>query len=149
MQDAFYEALEDVKQRHEAGHLEECWSKLWFEHEKSVDALNLDWHEAAYAIGSASFVAIATIGGPLHAFFLAHCQYPEWFQKLQAEIDSVCGDRLPEMRDMPLLPKLRATVSEILRWRQSTPLGVPHEVMQDDVYDGYLIPKGSMLHANH
>ena len=149
MQDAFYEALEDVKQELLAGKKKECWSSLWLENEKGVAATGLDFHEAAFAIGSSSFVAIATIGGPLHAFFLAVCQKPEWLPKLQEEIDRVCGDRLPVVEDMPRLPKLRATVSEVLRWRQSTPLGVPHEAMEDDVYDGYLIKKGTMLHANH
>lgn len=150
MQDAFYEALDDVKQRVQAGTAEgECWSKLWLENEKGVEACKLDHHEAAYAIGSASFVAIATIGGPLHAFFLALCHYPSWLPKLQEEIDRVCGDRLPAVEDMPRLPRLRATVTEVLRWRQSTPLGVPHEALNDDVYEGYLIPKGAMLHANH
>ncbi|KAK4545499.1 hypothetical protein LTR36_002849 [Oleoguttula mirabilis] len=150
MQDAFYEALDDVKARMDAGDLpEECWSKLWFENEKAVSACELDHHEAAFAIGSSSFVAIATIGGPLHAFFLAICHYPSWLPKLQEEIDRVCGNRVPVVEDMPNLPRLRATVSEVLRWRQSTPLGVPHEALEDDVYDGYLIRKGTMLHANH
>ena len=42
-----------------------------------------------------------------------------------------------------------ATVKEIVRWRQATPLGVPHVALEDDVYEGYLIPKGAILHANH
>lgn len=149
MQDAFYEALDDVKTHVLEGNAEESWSKLWLEKEKGVDSIKLDWHEAAYAIGSASFVAIATIGGPLHAFFLAICHYPEWLPKLQEEIDRVCGDRLPAVEDLPNMPRLRATAKEMLRWRQSTPLGVPHEALSDDVYNGYFIPKGAMLHANH
>nr|POF04147.1 cytochrome p450 monooxygenase psod [Quercus suber] len=149
MQDAFYEALDDVKARMKAGTAEECWSRLWLNNEKGVEACKLDHHEAAFAIGSASFVAIATIGGPLHAFFLAICHYPTWLPKLQEEIDRVCGDRLPAVEDIPNLPRLRATVKEMLRWRQSTPLGVPHEALEDDVYEGYFIPKGAMLHANH
>ena len=149
MQDAFYEALEDVKKRIEDGKAPECWASLWLQHEKGVQSSKLDWHEAAYAIGSASFVAIATIGGPLHAFFLALAHYPGWLPKLQEELDRVCGDQLPTFEQIPQLPRLRATVKEILRWRQSTPLGVPHEAMDDDVYEGHFIPKGAMLHANH
>ena len=149
MQDAFYEALDDVKTRMESGTVEDCWSKLWLNKEKIVESTKLDYHEAAFAIGSSSFVAIATIGGPLHTFFLAMCHYPHWLPMMQEEIDRVCGDRLPTVEDMPQLPRLRATVKELLRWRQSTPLGVPHECMNDDVYEGYLIPKGAMLHANH
>ncbi|RMX80617.1 hypothetical protein D0867_16369, partial [Hortaea werneckii] len=149
MTDAFYEALNDVKDRVNKGTAEECWSMLWLNQEKGVEATKCDFHEAAYAIGSSSFVAIATIGGPLHGFFLAIAHRPEWLGELQEEVDRVCGDRLPAIEDIPNLPKLRATVKEVLRWRQSTPLGVPHEALEDDVYDGYLIKKGTMLHANH
>lgn len=149
MTEAFYEALNDVKDRVNKGTAEECWSMLWLNQEKGIEATKCDFHEAAYAIGSSSFVAIATIGGPLHGFFLAIAHYPEWLGQLQEEVDRVCGDRLPAIEDLPLLPKLRATVKEVLRWRQSTPLGVPHEALEDDVYDGYLIKKGTMLHANH
>ncbi|KAI6841238.1 cytochrome P450 [Hortaea werneckii] len=149
MTDAFYEALNDVKDRVNKGTAEECWSMLWLNQEKGIEATKCDFHEAAYAIGSSSFVAIATIGGPLHGFFLAIAHRPEWLGELQEEVDRVCGDRLPAIEDIPNLPKLRATVKEVLRWRQSTPLGVPHEALEDDVYDGYLIKKGTMLHANH
>ncbi|KAK3722478.1 hypothetical protein LTR37_002470 [Vermiconidia calcicola] len=149
MQDAFYEALNDATERYKNGTGEECWSQLWLQSDKSDEAKALDYHEAAHAIGSSSFVAIATIGGPLHAFFLAVCQNPEWLPRLQQEIDSVCGDRLPGPEDMPNMPALRATVKEIVRWRQSTPLGVPHVAMEDDVYEGYLIPKGAICHANN
>jgi cytochrome P450 len=147
MTDAFVEALEDVRQKHEAGNAPDCWSKIWLEKEKGSE--HLDSYEAAHAIGSSSFVAIATVGGPLHAFFLAMCHYPSWQLQVQEEIDRVCGDRVPTVADFPQLPRLRATVKEIVRWRQATPLGVPHVAMEDDVYDGYLIPKGAILHANH
>nr|OQO17441.1 hypothetical protein B0A51_16079 [Rachicladosporium sp. CCFEE 5018] len=149
---AFWEALTDVKERHDKGLVADCWSSLWFQaqdQEKEKAGFKMDWDEAAHAIGSSSFVAIATIGGPLHAFFAAMCHYPAWQVKVQAEIDHVCPDRLPTTEDMPKLPMLRATVKEVLRWRQPTPLGVPHVAMEDDIYEGYLIPKGAIVHANH
>ena len=148
MTDAYMEALTDVKERVERGEEgTDCWSKLWLEKEKGTE--NLDFYEAAHAIGSSSFVAIATVGGPLHAFFTAMCHYPSWQEVVLEELNRVCGMRTPSVKDLPQLPKLRATVKEILRWRQATPLGVPHVAMEDDVYEGYLIPKGAILHANH
>lgn len=148
MTDAYMEALRDVKRRVNAGEPgTDCWSKLWVEAEKGTE--HLDEYEAAHAIGSSSFVAIATVGGPLHAFFTAMCHYPSWQEKVQEEIDRVCPDQPPTMADMPNLPMLRATIKEVIRWRQATPLGVPHVALEDDVYEGYLIPKGAILHANH
>ncbi|KAK3616861.1 hypothetical protein LTR56_025676 [Elasticomyces elasticus] len=50
---------------------------------------------------------------------------------------------------MAKLPVLRAVVKETLRWGQPTPLGVPHILEEDDVHEGYYMPKGAMIHPNH
>ena len=36
----------------------------------------------------------------------------------------------------------------MLRWRPVAPNGVPHMVIQDDTYDGYFLPKGTIVFAN-
>ncbi|EGP87952.1 unnamed protein product [Zymoseptoria tritici ST99CH_1A5] len=149
MQEAFYEAQQDVMARMKAGTAGQSWSRIWLENEKGMEKSKLDQHEAAHAVGTNSFVAIATIGSPLHSFFTAICHYPSWLPRIQEEVDRVCGDRLPTMKDIPNLPVVRAVCKETLRWRQPTPLGVPHITTEDDVYDGYFIPKGAMVHANH
>jgi hypothetical protein len=133
MQDAFYEALQDVKDRIQIGTSKECWSKLWFENTGVKAEHKLHFHEAAHAIGSSSFVAITTIGNPLHAFFSAMCQYPDWQAMAQEEIVTVCAARLPTFAEMPDLPRLRATAKELMRWRQTAPLDAPHMAMEDDI----------------
>ena len=148
MEDAFYEAQDSVKAAVEAGTAEESWMKIWLE--KNIERGKLDQHEAAHAVGTTSLVAIATIGSPMHSFFLAMCHYPSWFLRLQQEVDQICGDdRLPTLGDLPEMPVLRAVVKEVIRWRQAVPGGVPHITTEDDVYDGYFISKGTMVHANH
>lgn len=67
--------------------------------------------------------------------------FPEVSKKAQAELDSVCGDRLPDLNDLPHLPYIRACVKETLRWMPTNILGVPHAVTRDDQYMGYTIPK--------
>jgi len=68
---------------------------------------------------------------------------PEACKKAQAEIDRVtAGDRLPGYHDRPSLPYVEAFYREVMRWRPAFPLGVAHSVTEDDVYEGYLIPKG-------
>jgi cytochrome P450 len=47
------------------------------------------------------------------------------------------------------MPILRAVVKEVIRWRQAVPSGVPHRTVEDDVYEGYSIPKGTLIHANY
>ncbi|THH12729.1 hypothetical protein EW146_g7425 [Bondarzewia mesenterica] len=88
-----------------------------------------------------------TIVSSMHTFFLAMTLFPEVLQRGQLEIDSVVGnDRLPTLDDH--LPYVEALVSEVLRWGPVVPLGVMHRVMEDDIQDGYLIPKGSSVFQN-
>jgi hypothetical protein len=103
--------------------------------------------EAAYAIGMLSTVAIITITGPLNSFFLAMVLHPEWQEAARKEIDEVLGDRMCELADAPYLPTLRAVIQEVVRWRPPVPLGVPRLLEEDDVYNGYFIPKGTICHA--
>ncbi|KAF8799127.1 cytochrome P450 [Phlegmacium glaucopus] len=83
-----------------------------------------------------------------HTFFLAMVCFPEIQMKAQAELDRVVSGRLPDFDDMEDLPYLSALVKEVLRWQPVTPYGVPHRTTEDDVYEGYHIPKGSIVIYN-
>jgi cytochrome P450 len=75
--------------------------------------------------------------------------FPESMRKAQAEIDRVVGrDRLPTFADFDHMPYVRAMVKETLRWRGVGPLDVPHRLCQDDVYEGYWIPKDTTCIVN-
>lgn len=75
--------------------------------------------------------------------------YPEAQKKAQEEIDRVVGsDRLPTLADRENMPYIQALIKEVLRWHPGSPLGIPHTSTQDDVYNGYFIPKGSILLPN-
>ena len=64
----------------------------------------------------------------------------------QAELDKVVGhSRLPDMEDLESLDYIKAIVLESLRWRPILPFGLDHMVITDDVYEGYFIPKGSVI----
>ncbi|KAF8592280.1 cytochrome P450 [Ramaria rubella] len=82
-------------------------------------------------------------------FVLAMVLYPEAQRKAQAELDEVLGSyRLPEFEDRKDLPYLNALCNEIQRWHPVFPLGISHGLMQDDVYEGQLLPKGSVIVGN-
>ncbi|KAH8684944.1 putative cytochrome P450 oxidoreductase OrdA-like protein [Ilyonectria robusta] len=82
-------------------------------------------------------------------FFLAMTLHPEAQHKAQAEIDQVVGkNRLPNLSDRDSLPYVDALVKETLRWHPVAPMGLPHTSSQDDMIDGYAIPKGAMLLPN-
>ncbi|KAK0496358.1 cytochrome P450 [Armillaria luteobubalina] len=85
----------------------------------------------------------------LSIFLLLMMRHPECQKKAQAEIDSVLGgSRLPNHNDRPHLPYVEALLQEIKRWFPVTPLGLPHLSMDDDIYRGMFIPKGSIVFAN-
>ncbi|KAI0259756.1 cytochrome P450 [Gloeopeniophorella convolvens] len=85
----------------------------------------------------------------LRSFVLAMVLYPEVQQKARAEIDAVTsGLRLPDFSDQDELPYVNAVVKEVMRWHPVTPLAVPHRAMQNDVYDDYFIPAGSIIIPN-
>ncbi|RYP13071.1 hypothetical protein DL767_010944 [Monosporascus sp. MG133] len=85
----------------------------------------------------------------VQTFFLAMMVYPEVQRKAQEEIDRVVGSqRLPSFEDRGHLPYVEAVVSEAFRWHPVGPMGIPHVTSQDDVFEGYLIPKGAMILPN-
>ena len=76
-------------------------------------------------------------------------QYPEVQKKAQLELDTVIGqDRLPDFSDLQSLPYIRAIVKEVLRWHIVAPIGVPHRIVADDEYNGYLLPRGATVLVN-
>lgn len=94
--------------------------------------------------------------------------YPEVQAKAQSEIDSVVGNaRLPCLADRNELPYINALTLEMLRWHTVAPMGnfcsycstenmfctdhsagVPHRATEDDVFEGYHIPKGALILTN-
>ncbi|KAF8984058.1 cytochrome P450 [Cyathus striatus] len=70
----------------------------------------------------------------MYVFVLAMTLFPEVQRKARNEIDEkIGGDRLPDFDDEPNLPYLTAVILEVLR---------------DDIYKGYRMPKQSMVVAN-
>ncbi|KAH8103320.1 cytochrome P450 [Cristinia sonorae] len=82
-------------------------------------------------------------------FILTMLQFPDMMRRAQEELDAVVGTgRLPTFTDRPSLPFIEALMSELLRWSVAVPLGLPHRLMEDDVYNGMFIPKGTLIFPN-
>ncbi|KAL3447832.1 cytochrome P450 [Aspergillus insuetus] len=105
--------------------------------------------EIAFLTGNLIGGGVDTTSSTTISFIFAMCAFPEVQQKAFAEISRVVGDRMPEWSDEDHLPYCRALVNECLRWRTVTILGgIPHAPIQDDVYKGYTIPKGTWIAGN-
>lgn len=113
----------------------------------------LEHHEEEAVIksvaGTTYAAAVETSSSALSAFAMAMIMFPSVQQKAQAEIDQITGGtRLPDFTDRPSMIYLEATYREVLRWCQVTPLGVPHMTTDHDVYEGFFIPKDTIVLAN-
>jgi Cytochrome P450 len=103
----------------------------------------------------------------VETLFLAMALYPEVQKKAQAEIDTAIGsNRLPDFHDRPSLPYINAIVKELSRWNLVFPFGgpfiiiiititlltrsegIPHMSTNDDEYNGFYIPKGTIMMGN-
>ncbi|KAF9447118.1 cytochrome P450, partial [Macrolepiota fuliginosa MF-IS2] len=98
--------------------------------------------------------ATAFLGGAdttvstVQSFFMAMCLYPRIQKQAQAELDEILPGRLPEFNDRPSLPYINAIIKESLRWQPVAPLGAAHVCTNGDEYDGYYIPKGTIVIGN-
>lgn len=102
--------------------------------------------QVAVAIYSAG---IDTMEAQVRLFILAMALHPDVQKKAQEELDNIVGrDSLPSFNDLPNLPYFNALCSESLRWHPASPTHVPHMLRQDDVINGYFIPKGTYCFAN-
>ncbi|KAB8223737.1 cytochrome P450 [Aspergillus novoparasiticus] len=82
-------------------------------------------------------------------FFLTMALYPHVQRKAQEEIDQVVGaTRLPGFEDRENLPYIDALLKEALRWHPVVPMGVAHMAIEDDMLEGYRIPKGAAILSN-
>ncbi|KIO33199.1 hypothetical protein M407DRAFT_65833, partial [Tulasnella calospora MUT 4182] len=83
------------------------------------------------------------------SLMFAMALFPSVQQKVRAELDKIVGqDRLPTFDDQESMPYLHAALLETLRWHPIVTAGVPHTPLEDDVYEGYFIPKGTTVSVN-
>ncbi|KIK92994.1 hypothetical protein PAXRUDRAFT_12903 [Paxillus rubicundulus Ve08.2h10] len=98
---------------------------------------------------TAFLAAAGTSNATLLTFMLAMVLYPEVQEKVHAQIDTVVGkDRLPTLDDRRSLTYIDAIMRETLRWHPLAPLSLPHAAVNDDVYNGFYIPKGAAIITN-
>ncbi|KAL2798859.1 cytochrome P450 [Aspergillus keveii] len=111
------------------------FARTWLE---SKDAFGLTEDEAAYVLGTLFEAGSGTTAAAMMSFILAVVLFPKWQQAMFEELDrTVGGSRMPEFQDIPNLPVSSVTAG-----------GVPHQLVVDDVYNGYFFPKGTTVHAN-
>lgn len=103
----------------------------------------------ASAVGAALAGASDSMLSSIKMFFLLMAKHPNVQKKAQSEVDKVVGkDCFPSVADLEALPYVHAVVKELLRWHTIVPTGFPHVSTEDDMYEGYFIPKGTVVMPN-
>lgn len=113
------------------------------------EKMGLKEDELWYNVGALYEAGTDSTAIVLEVFTMACILYPAIVQRAQAELDAVVGMRMPTFNDLPNLPYLRAILSEIFRWRHPSPGGLHHAADENDVYQGFWIPKGTAVVATH
>lgn len=143
----YYKMWNATREDLDSGRDVPSWARLCMEDlrvEKSKATLTE--HEAVHLVG-VTYTAFGTSSKSLEDFVFAMTRHPEWYAKVTEEMDKVVGERrLPSLDDLPKLPILRAVIAETARVWPVTPGGVPHLLTKDDVYEGYHLPAGSIIH---
>ncbi|RPD62594.1 cytochrome P450 [Lentinus tigrinus ALCF2SS1-7] len=104
---------------------------------------------AMSAVATAYSAGLDTVNAVLQAFFAAMTLHPNAQGVAQAELDAVVGpNRLPTFDDRQNLPYVNALLKELYRWHNATPLGVAHQSIADDEYNGYFIPAHTTVFVN-
>lgn len=102
-----------------------------------------------YIVGDLFIAGTDTTTNTLLWSILYMCHHPDMQEKVQAEIDAVIGrDRPPSLTDKISMPFTEATIMEVQRMTVVVPLSVPHMASESTVFQGYTIPKGSVVLAN-
>ncbi|THU89558.1 cytochrome P450 [Dendrothele bispora CBS 962.96] len=105
--------------------------------------------QLSFAAFSALAAGLDTNISTFMSFILVMTLHPEIQAEARAEIDSCVGNlRLPTLDDKDSLPFVRSVVTEVMRLYPPGPLGVPHSLQQDDVYNDMFIPKKSIIIPN-
>jgi cytochrome P450 family 619 len=139
----YFDLLNSVKQRLSVGRTKDCFM------DKIVEDTTIDDEHLAYIGGVMMEGGSDSTAGTLLTFALAMAKYPRVLKKLQESVDSICGDdRAPTFEDLEHLPYVKHIMTELIRWRPVAAEGVPHVLIQDDVYGDYHFPQGTIFLAN-
>nr|CAD7423530.1 unnamed protein product [Timema monikensis] len=95
------------------------------------------------------FPTASTLPSMITFTVLLLTQHPEIQEKVQNEIDTVVGrHRQPSLDDRAKLPYMEVVIREALRKATIIPLSVVKKCTEDTYFQGYFIPKGTMVVPN-
>jgi cytochrome P450 len=132
-----------INERRQTGHKEDLLSMLMTAKDEETGEVMTD-EQLHDEILITFFAGHETTASLLTWTWYLLSLHPEIEEKLHAELDSVLGGRTPTLADIPNLKYTKMLLDEALRLY--SPVAVTaREALEDDVIDGYPIPKGSLI----
>ncbi|KAI1131775.1 cytochrome P450 [Nemania abortiva] len=106
--------------------------------------------ELEYLLGLMMEAGSDTTASAFETFILALATHPDLQTQLQEEVDRVFGPKVmpSASANSDDLPLIKACFYELLRWRPSAPMAIPHATTRDDVYEGMFIPANTTIIMN-
>lgn len=136
-----------LKRETDSGQVRDCFTKTFYLNDPAKSGI--DDLGAAYTCGGLVEAGSETTATTLNNFMLCMTIFQGAQTKAQEELDRVVGPvRLPNWDDEKDLPYVRSLIKEVLRWRPVNKFGMTHATSEDDWYEGYFIPKGSIAVLN-
>ncbi|CAH1802141.1 unnamed protein product [Owenia fusiformis] len=117
------------------------------------DAINSnnEYLDKSFIKGMTNDITIAgtmTTTAQIKSMIALTVDYPKVQQKLQDEIETVLGQRLPTYEDRRSMPYMEAFILESMRYMSEAAVAIPHETLKDVTMRGYFIPKGTQIWPN-
>jgi len=148
--DFYQEMIQEATRLYYAATPADRWDSTTIVHNINIneEKYDLPRSDAVWATMTLFMAGQETTHTMLRVFALAMLHHPEVVHAAQAQLDAVCGVRPPSFDDRENLPYIDALVKETLRWKTAIPLSVPHRVSEDFMYQGYVVPKGTIILDN-
>ncbi|XP_005093545.2 farnesoate epoxidase [Aplysia californica] len=139
--------FDDIKETYVPGRIRGFADAL-LDFQSQPDHEWLDDEQIRGILAMTFFAAHMTSRGSLLNIILVLIHHQDVAKRIQEEIDTVLGDRRPQVHDRQNMHYTEAVILENLRYVSQLALG-NMRVARDDIHiDGYVIPKGTQFPVN-
>ena len=151
--DAFRGYYDLMLDKQKEGTQKDCFATKFYA-EADTKYPEFDFDQRLFTCGGIIEAGSDTTKNQLNMLVAAWAAEPgDWIARARKELDEICGsnaERLPTFDDWNRLPFIQAIMKETLRWRPNVnQTGFPHSLTQDDEYEGYKFPAGTVVTINN